>query len=237
MKTYVLVHGAWMGPAAWKKVTPLLEAGGNRVITVELPAHGEDRTPASEATLESYRETVVNAIPDSGAIVVGHSLAGVVITAAGEAAPEKVQALVYVAAYLPRNGESLYQLAQTDAGSKVGQYWHQDDPAHYSPATIRKEGIVEVFAQDCSPEDQEFVVSTHREEPLGPMAAPVATTPERFGSLPKTYVATRLDHCVSYPLQQRMLAAQPGVRVVELESGHCPFLSKPTELAAILLEV
>jgi hypothetical protein len=57
---------------------------------------------------------------------------------------------VFVAGYLPRTGESAYSLSVEDKGSKVGQYWTQADPKNFSSASIKTEGIVEVFCADCS---------------------------------------------------------------------------------------
>ncbi|WP_461056300.1 alpha/beta fold hydrolase [Spirosoma arcticum] len=54
MITFVLVHGAWHGAWCWKKVTPLLEANGNRVLVPDLPGHGVDKTPPATVTLDDY---------------------------------------------------------------------------------------------------------------------------------------------------------------------------------------
>src|ERR1700710_2666943 len=45
VKTFVLVHGAWQGAWVWQNVKTQLEAAGQKVITVELPGHGDDQTP------------------------------------------------------------------------------------------------------------------------------------------------------------------------------------------------
>ena len=62
MKTYVLVHGAWAGKFAWDKVKPLLEKDGNKVLTLDLPAHGDDNTPIAGITLQTYVDAVTNLI-------------------------------------------------------------------------------------------------------------------------------------------------------------------------------
>lgn len=229
----VLVHGAWMGASSWDRVAADLRARGHTVTAVELPGHGKDPTPPEKLSLAGYVDAVVAALPAQGrAVVVGHSMAGMVISGVAEKAPSRVSRLVYVAAYLPTDGQSLYQLSQKDPGSAVGKYWTQDDPAKYTPATIKREGLVEVFCADCSPADQQMLLATHRAEAVPPLGTPVRLSAGAFGSVPRTYVHTTQDKAVSYALQQSMLAAAGGAsQVVTLNTSHLPMLTQPKALA------
>lgn len=235
MSTYVLVHGAWMGEFAWRKVTPLLAAQGHKVITLDLPAHGNDATPAEEASLDGYVQAVIDAIGPQEVILVGHSMGGMVISAVAEAIPAQIRQLVYVCAYLPRSGDSLYALSQEDSSSKVGGYWHQDNPAHYSPATIRSEGIVVVFGADCDAADQQLLVERHRAEPVPPLATPVTLSEDNFGRVPRAYVHTAQDLCVSPVLQKLMLSRVAVAQQAELPTSHSPFFAAPAALVDALL--
>lgn len=232
----VLVHGAWMGAASWDRVAAELRRQGHAVTAVELPGHGRDPTPPEKLTLAGYVDAVVAALPaGQPALLVGHSMAGMVISAAAERVPERIAQLVYVAAYLPRSGQSLYAISQTDGDSRVGRYWTQADPKAYSPATLRREGIVEVFCADCSAEDQRQLVEQHRAEAVPPLGTPVTLTEARFGRVPRAYVHTRRDNAVSYTLQKAMLQAAGGAqRVFELDTSHSPMLVQPKALADIL---
>lgn len=166
-ETYVLVHGAWMGKFCWADVVSKLEAAGHTVLTLDLPGHGEDVTPPNAVTLESDRDAIIQRIGGSFGVapcanrtnvtLVGHSMAGMPLSAVAESIPNQLKALMFVCAYLPRNGESLLQLSQENKESHIGFYWRQDDPEHYSPPWIASEGIVDVFCADCSPEVQEIV--------------------------------------------------------------------------------
>lgn len=62
MSTYVLVHGAWFGKWCWNQVTPLLEQVGHNVITLDLPGHGNDMTPAKDITMETLVARVGEAL-------------------------------------------------------------------------------------------------------------------------------------------------------------------------------
>lgn len=80
--TYVLVHGSWMGKFCWAEVVPMLEALGSAVLTLDLPAHGDDSTPSEKASLDGYRDAVLAVIGDRNDVtLVGHSMAGMVISA------------------------------------------------------------------------------------------------------------------------------------------------------------
>jgi pimeloyl-ACP methyl ester carboxylesterase len=229
----VLVHGAWSEASAWDRVAAELRARGHAVTAVELPGHGRDPTPPAALSLAGYADAVTKALPAQGqALLVGHSMAGMVISQVAENAPERVARLVYVAAYLPRNGESLYQLSMQDKGSQVGKYWRQDDPKIYSPASIAREGLIATFCADCSPADQQALLASHRPEAVPPLGTPVTLSAERFGRVPRAYVHTRDDQAVSLGLQQQMLAAAGGASpVVTLATSHMPMLTQPRALA------
>jgi pimeloyl-ACP methyl ester carboxylesterase len=237
-ETYVLVHGAWMGKFCWDEVVSKLEAAGHNVLTLDLPAHGDDTTPAEAVTLDKYCDAIIQLIGERPSVIlVVHSMAGMPISIVAEAIPHQLQALVFVSAYLPRDGETLLQLSQADRESRVGAYWRQDDPAHYSPPWIAAEGIVEVFCADCSPQIQELVKSRHRPEPLSPFVTPVALTEGNYGSVPRYYVETLDDCAVSHQLQTLMLSRVSTNKRFQLPCSHSPFFSMPDRLVACLTDL
>jgi len=234
----VLVHGAWMGAACWDKVAADLRGRGLDVTAVELPGHGRDTTPAAALSMAGYIDAVCVALPAAGRVLlVGHSMAGMVISGVAEKLPERIARLVYVAAYLPQDGQSLYQLSQGDADSLVPRWWRQSDPQAWSPAWIDKDGIAEVFCADGTAADRQFLVDTHKPEAVPPLATPVQLTPARFGSVPRVVVHTLQDRAVSPGLQRRMLADAGGAaRVVELDTAHAPMLTQPRALADVIAD-
>src|SRR5688572_25619526 len=121
MSTYVMIHGAWHGGWCWDKVRRRLEDAGHRVVTPDLPGHGDDRTETAAVTLDAYAGRVCEALDAQAepVILVGHSMGGVIITAAAERRPEKVRALVYLCAFLPGDGDTLMALANQDPSTLV----------------------------------------------------------------------------------------------------------------------
>ena len=114
MTTFVLVHGAFGGGWNWDPVRRPVERAGHEVITPDLPSQGNDQTPLSEITLDSYRDRVIEVLDrqTEPVVLAGHSLAGISISQAAESRPDKIKVLVYVAAF----SFAEWQFAQTFLG-------------------------------------------------------------------------------------------------------------------------
>ena len=109
MSDFLLVHGSCHGAWAFDRLIPELEALGHTARAIDLPSHGEDKTPPREVTLEGYAKAIFAAI-DAPTIVVGHSMAGYPLTLAADMAPEKFRRLIYLCAYVPMAGKSLAEM-------------------------------------------------------------------------------------------------------------------------------
>lgn len=232
----VLVHGAWMGGWAWEEVAPLLEDAGHPTLVVELPAHGDDATPPADATLAGYRDTVVATLDglDGPAAVVGHSMGGMVISEVAEARPDAIATLVYVAAFLPQDGQALFDIAMTDPDSITAMHLVDNGDG---TASIDPEWIGEVFCADCSEEQIQSIVDRTRPEPFAPLVTPASLTDDAFGTVRRTYVHTELDMAVSLAAQQAMVAATPVEEVRSLATSHSPFFAEPQMLADTIVEL
>jgi len=237
MTTFVLVHGAWHGAWCWNKVVPGLEAAGHHVITPELPGSGEDTTPASEVTLDAYASRLVEVLDqqDEKVIMVGHSMGGLAISAAAELRPDKVGGLVYLSGFLPRSGQSLLSLEESNPHSSV--------PPALVPAedhvtgTLKADMIRELFYHDCSEEDYMYAVAHQHAQALAPLATPVTLSDENFGSVPRYYIELLSDHAIHIDMQRQMIAASPCKEVFSIDSSHSPFYSKTDELVETLLKI
>jgi pimeloyl-ACP methyl ester carboxylesterase len=227
---YVLVHGAWHGSWCWDEVVRLLEAKGHTAEAPDLPGLGRDATPLPEISLRAHTDrvcAVLGARPEP-AVLVGHSLGGIVITQAAEQCPERVRTLVYLAAFLPRDGESLLQLSEAGGGMVGPNLVLSDDRRS---ATVRAEAIREAFYGDCSAVDAARATSLLVPEATAPMGTPVHTTAENFGRIPRDYIECLRDRAIPPPLQRQMYTTVPCREVISMDTSHSPFLSASQELA------
>ena len=234
-QSFVLVHGAWMGAWGWTDVASGLRAKGAEVSVVELPAHGADMTPASAATLDSYVRTVGAAIDAAGRPVtlVGHSMAGAVITGAAEEKSARIGRLVYLAAYVPKDGQSVQDLANTDADSHVGPVIKVDMTA--LTASIPSASLEDVFCADCGPAQLASLQSRYRDEPVVPLGTPVRSTAANWGAVKKFYIYTENDHAVSPKLQRTMTTGVTWQRTATLPTSHSPVLSSASAVVDTLV--
>jgi pimeloyl-ACP methyl ester carboxylesterase len=111
MATFVLVHGAWAGSAAWTEVADALRARGHRVFTPSLTGIGERRHLFSGAiNLSTHIQDIAAVIESEGlsdVVLAGHSYGGMVVTGIADRLPARIKKLVYVDAIVPENGQSM----------------------------------------------------------------------------------------------------------------------------------
>jgi pimeloyl-ACP methyl ester carboxylesterase len=237
MSTYVLVHGSWHGSWCWQKVIGPLEEAGHRVVTIDLPGHGGDGVRARDITLESYVGCVTEVLDalEERAILVGHSRGGVVISQSAEARPEKIERLVYLAAYLLRSGETMFATAPSDTESLIVSHLEVNEAEGWH--MVRERGMRECLYADCTEEDLALAPSKLEPEANMPAVTPVRLSEGKFGRVPRVYIECLQDRVVSLSMQRKMQAKLPCERVFSLDTGHSPFLSAPEELAECLLAV
>lgn len=236
-QTYVLVHGAWQATYVWDVVRNILIKEGNKVIVVELPGHGSDKTAPQQLSLDVYREGVIEAISkiDGKVILVGHSMGGMVVTAVAEKVPSKISKLVYIGAFLPSSGQALTDLAFSDPDSKLGPLLIPS--ADQLTLDVKRDSLAYLFINDGSETDKNRVINNYRGEPAIPFTNKVVLTGEGFGAVKKVYIKTLQDIVISPRLQDRMIAGAGIKTVYEISSSHSPFLSQPQAVSDLLLKI
>lgn len=112
MATYLLVHGAWQGASTWAFVEKGLRAKGHEVHTPTMSGAGiRQYELRPEITLETHVQDVLGVLAFEDlrdVILVGHSYGGMIITSVAEHAADRLAALAYVDAFVPRDGQSAF---------------------------------------------------------------------------------------------------------------------------------
>lgn len=238
MARMVLVHGAFGRAAVWDRVIPGLRSAGHEVEAIDLPGQGDDTTPVAEVTLDRYAQRVCEALADGPpAVLVGHSMGGMVITQAAARCPDRVDRLVYVAAFLPQDGESLIDLTQRPEGAgdavQSGLVVEGDPPVATMPPEAAREGLMHC----CDDEAAAWAQSLRGAQPVAPFTHPVRLTgagSEAFGRLSRAYVMCLQDRAIRPPLQRLMLERAGCDPVLEIDTDHCVWASRSEELVAAL---
>jgi pimeloyl-ACP methyl ester carboxylesterase len=236
MARFVLVHGAFAGAWSWDKVKPELEAKGHTVETLDLPGSGDDTTPVEKVTMDAYVKRVVDQLASSTepAVLVGHSMGGMVVTQAASLVPARVAKLVYVCAFLPQDGQSLIDLTQLPEGAddqvQANMIVEGDPPTAWLPAEHARVALL----SECDDEITEWALPRRRPNPVAPFGAPAKLGGEAFDALPRAYVICTKDRAIPPALQRRMLATQGITETVEFDTDHAPFFSRTAELVTAL---
>ncbi len=235
MSTFVLVHGAWHGAWCWYKVVPRLTQAGHEVFAPDLPSLGRDRTPIAEISLDRWADSICKVVEAAAepVILVGHSRGGIVISAVAERLPKRVAMLVYLTAFLLRDGETLLEVAQTaDSSLVVPNLVVADDQASM---TVRDDAVHEAFYGECPPEDVVLASVLLAPEAMAPNSTPAHVTDSRFGSVPRVYIECLRDKAIPVALQRRMAHSAACEIVASLDTDHSPFFSTPGPLVDGLL--
>jgi pimeloyl-ACP methyl ester carboxylesterase len=233
MACFILVPGAWHGAWCWERVVPLLEAAGHRALAPELIGMGADRARASEGSLARWADqlaAIVTAEPGP-VILAGHSRGGAVISEVAERVPERIDRLVYIAALLLPGGKAVRDLLHgVEGAERTAIVRHDDGTCTVDPGDAR------AAAYNTTPPDWAArAIARLGPEPRIALTTPVQVTAERFGQVPRAYIACRHDRTVPLATQLAMQADWPCDPAVVLECDHAPFYSAPDALAAALL--
>jgi pimeloyl-ACP methyl ester carboxylesterase len=236
-KTFILIHGSWHSAWNWHKVTPLLEKEGHTVYAIDLPGMGRDKTPIEEVTFAGTVKMVCALIDsiEGKVILVGHSKNGIVISQVAEYRPDKIEKLIYLAAYLIPNGKTQREYSAQDTSGWLKPYVtvHESTKSTALQAVIYKEGLY----HDCDEDITEMAKVILSPEPIESGVTPLQLSDRNFGRVPRFYIECTDDRAVTPFIQQKMYSETPCKMVYSIRTSHSPFFSKPKELVDIFLEI
>jgi len=236
MARFVLVHGAFVGAWVWEPLVARLRAAGHSAEAFDLPGLGDDRTPVREVTLDACAARLCDVLAASPepAVVAGNSMGGVIATQGAARCPKRVAALVYVAAFVPKDGQSLIDLTKLPEGADdqvQANVTIEGEPpvAIMSPAASRP-----ALYGSCTEEVANWAIARQRSQPVAVFATPVSIPRGTLDGIHRYYVLCKRDRAIPPPLQRRMIAENACAEVVELDTDHTPQLSMTDELAKAL---
>jgi len=236
MARFVLVHGAFLGGWVWEPLQQRLQAAGHTAVALDLPGLGDDLTPVKDVTLDSCAVRVCDMLAASPepAVLAGNSMGGVIATQAAARCPQRVAALVYIAAFFPRDGQSLLDLTKLPEGADDQVQANIVVEGHPPVATMPAAASKQALYACCTEEVAAWAIARQRPQPIAPFVEPVSIPDGALEGIDKYYVLCKRDRAIPPALQRRMIAENNCDAVVELDTDHTPQLSMPADLAEVL---
>lgn len=218
---FVILHGAWGGGWAFKRVDSIMTAHGNVVYRPTLTGQGERVHLASPAVdLSTHINDVVNLVlfeDLKDIVLVGHSYGGMVITGVADRIPERIRKLIYLDAFVPNDGESVF------TANPGNHAWIR---------SMEKDGMIVppwVKPDQPFPKDVPHSVKTFSEA--------ISLKNPKSKNLPAVYILTvdegkKAQEDTFAPFAER--AKKRNWKYIEMIADHNPQWSKPNELAELL---
>jgi pimeloyl-ACP methyl ester carboxylesterase len=231
--TIVLIHGAWADSLSWSAVIQNLQQDGYTVIAAPNPLSGLQQ---DSETVSDLLQTIPGPI-----VLVGHSYGGAVMTDAayGNA---NVKALVAVDAFLPAQGESVFQLTAAQPGSCLTSA-PQSDIFNAVPVPGAPSGDDDLYVKDsvfdsCFANDLSHAQAEIAEAAQGPFLASAGTDvsgPPAWQQIPTWDVVGTIDKIIP-PAEQLFMAHRANAHVTEIRAGHLSMIAQPGAVTAVIEE-
>jgi pimeloyl-ACP methyl ester carboxylesterase len=216
VKNIVLVHGAFADGSGWRDVASILVKDGYTVSVVQEPLTSlADDVAATKRVLEMQQGPT---------LLVGHSYGGVVITEAGNA--PNVVGLVYIAAFIPDNGESAVSLLSSAPTANNDMRATKDDFLYLDPAAFPTD-----FAADLAPAQANFMA--HSQQMLAKAAGGAPVTAAAWHQKKSWALIVTRDHNIN-PDLERSMAKRAGSETIEIPASHAAYVSKPEDVARLI---
>jgi pimeloyl-ACP methyl ester carboxylesterase len=230
-KTFLVCHGAWSAGWAWKKMHPLMQAAGHRLLTPSYTGLGERAHLANPSIdLETHIEDILNVIKYediSDIVLIGHSYGGMVATGVADRARDRVNQLIYLDAFVPDDGQSLLDLnevARQPMLERAGSGGGWRIPPNPTPP-------------DTAPADVAWLTERRVDMPIKCFEMPLKLLHGEL-TLPRNYIyATRITPADTFGRFAARAKSEPGWCYHEIDASHSPNVTAPEALMTLLQKI
>ena len=243
---FVLIHGGFHGAWCWDRTVPELERLGHEAVAIDLPGHGARGDETTNHTM--IRETIASVL-QPGDVLVGHSGGGYDVTLGADEAPELVSHVVYLAAGLPIEGRSILEatggtVEENDDGTREVKELMTDEMGMRQLLEPNEEGRLvcvdfegtrALFYHDCDDATARWAFERLTPGPSPAYSLDPVSVPRYWeANLPRSYILCLQDHAKPHGMSVEV-ARRLGVEPIPIDTSHSPFLSRPAELAELLV--
>lgn len=231
MATFLVAHGAWTGGWFWRKLRPLLQAAGHAVYTPTLSGVGERAHLAHAGIdLEQHLQDLLQVLHFEDlqdVVLIGHSYGGMVATGVADRAPERIAQLIYLDAFVPRDGDSALSLLPPDLRQRMAAAVAAGDGWRVPPNPM---------PPDTPAADTAWAVPRRLPQPVKTFEQPLRLS-GAVDRLPRSYVyCTRVGPGDGFRPFAERAQREPGWRYLALDCSHNPQVTMPERLAVLLAE-
>jgi pimeloyl-ACP methyl ester carboxylesterase len=227
-KTFVLVHGAWHGGWCYARVAQRLRRNGHLVFTPTLTGVADRSHLLNEGiNLDTHVLDVANLLQWENlrdVVLCGHSYGGMVITGVADRMADRIGALVYLDAFLPEDGQSLFDLSPPETGKALMAGAMKNDGYKVPPIPA---AVFKVNAADCA-----WVDAQCTPHPLGTMTQKLRLTGAHKKIRNRLYIWASGRESVFRPIHER-LQKDPAWRTASVPCGHDVMLDMPDQLTEL----
>ena len=232
--TYLFIHGAWHAAWCWDQITQPLITMGHRVLAPDLPGHGTNWQPANTITFNDYVTSIITLIQQQPEQVtlIGHSMAGLIISQIAETFPAQIRELIFIAAYIPENNQSLLSIAEAAESRAISPFLIIDK----SNQEIRLKSspeLASIFFNCCNEADIKYAVSRLQPQPLQPFIVPVSIG-DNFNRISKRSFLCKHDRALVVSDQLRMSKAVTD-NLIYLDADHSAYFSAANAITKALI--
>ncbi|MFL6813040.1 MAG: alpha/beta fold hydrolase [Bradyrhizobium sp.] len=228
--SFLVCHGAWSAGWAWKKMHPLMNAAGHRLVTPTYTGVGERVHLANPSIdLEIHIQDILNVIKYEDLrdiVLVGHSYGGMVATGVADRARDLISQLIYVDAFVPDQGQSLLDL---------------NEPGRARMQELARAGEWRVPPNPTPPDtpaaDLAWLAERRIDMPIKCFEAKLKLHGGEL-TLPRSYIyATRITPADTFAPFARRAKSEPGWRYYEIDASHSPNVTAPEALSKLLQNI
>ena len=233
MATFLVAHGAWSSAWAWNKMRPLMRAAGHELWTPSYSGLGERAHLASPALdLETHIRDVVGVFEMEDlhdVVLIGHSYGGMVATGVADRVRERIAQLIYLDAFVPKDGQSLFDLQPAatrtrmhDLARTAGEGWRV--PPNPMPP-------------DTPEADQAWAKGRRLPQPIKTFEQKLRLT-SQAPPPPRTYIyCKRIPPGDVFRQFAERARHESGWRYCELDASHNPHITMPQTLFDLLAKI
>lgn len=229
MATFLVAHGAWTAGWGWKKMHPPMRAAGHRLVTPTLTGLGERVHLATpDVDLETHIQDVLGVLHYedlTGVILIGHSYGGMIATGVADRARDRIEQLVYLDAFVPQDGQSLFDLQSPESRTHFREQAKSGGDGWRIPPMA--------MPADTPPDD--FTWSNPRRVPQ-----PLKCFEQRLLlqngplTLPRSYIWCRRTAPHNFQRFHERAMGEAGWHCYDMDCSHNPHITMPEALCDLL---